>query len=257
MSKLTDTLFPLYRLYHKNQRGLVDADAVDQSAKREEWETGGYKEYTRLESVSPPASFDPDESEFLRALRSRESFSDATGARPVTRTELFTVLSCAYRIDHETATRPVASPGRLYPLEIYPLVLDSPDLDTGLYHYNPARNTLERPADPSYIDDRFGPFDEFLAENWTHLGPDHEVSVMFFLTGIPSRSTAKYGERGYLFTLVEAGEVIHAIQLAAMHLGIGSRPYAGFRYDVADELLGLASDDSEWVLASLALAGPG
>lgn len=250
-------LFPLYRLYHKNQRDLVDPDAVDQSTGSDDWTTGGYKEFSRLEPERPPSSFDPDDDEFVRALRARESFSAATTARPVSRRELFTVLSCAYHVDGETGTRPVASAGQLYPLEIYPLVLDSPDIDAGLYHYNPADNTLERPADPSYLDAQFGPFEQFLAENWTHLDPEHEISAIFLITGIPSRSAAKYGERGYLFTLLEAGAVIHAMQLAAMHLDIGSRPYAGFRYDAVAELLGLANDDSEWVLASLALAHPG
>lgn len=248
-----ESLFPLYRLYHKNQHDLVDPDAV--VGGDGDWPTGGYKEYGRLASVSPPDDFDPDADDVVRTLRSRSSFADATDPRPVTREELFTILHCAYRVD-SSGTRPVASGGRLYPLEIYPLVLDSPDMGAGLYHYNPAENVLERPADPEYVRSEFGPVDAFVAENWSHLSPENEISVMFLLTGIPGRSAVKYDERGYLFTLVEAGEVLHAMQLAAGHLGIGSRPYAGFRYDRAAELLGTASDDREWVVVSLALASP-
>lgn len=253
MSELPDDLFPLYRLYHRNQHDLVDAEAT--TDRDPDWPTGGYREYTRLEAETPSDSFDPDETPVLRALRSRSSFDDATEARRVTRDELFTVLASAYQIESESGTRPVASAGRLYPLELYPLVIDAVDLDSGLYHYNPATNTLERPADPDYIDDRFGPLDDFVAENWAHLDGDHAVSVVLLVAGLPSRSTVKYGERGYLFTLVEAGAVVHAAQLAAGHLGIGSRPYAGFRYDAVDELLGLADRPDEWTLVSVALTG--
>ncbi|MDS0258207.1 SagB/ThcOx family dehydrogenase [Haloarcula sp. S1CR25-12] len=254
MSQLPDGLYPLYRLYHRNQHDLVDADAV--AVDDRSWPTGGYREYTRLESETPSASFDPDDTPFLRQLRSRSSFDDPTEPRPVTRDELFTVLTSAYRVDPASGTRPVASAGQRYPLEIYPLVVDAVDLDSGLYHYNPAANTLERPADPDYVDDRFGPLNRFVGEQWTHLDTDHAVSVMLLVTGLPSRSTAKYGERGYLFTLVEAGAVLHAMQLAADHLGIGSRPYAGFRYDAVDALLGLADRPNEWTLVSVALAHP-
>ncbi|MDS0281437.1 SagB/ThcOx family dehydrogenase [Haloarcula onubensis] len=254
MRRHTEGLLPLYRLYHRNQYDLVDP-AVTVDGDRD-WPTGEYREFTRLPAETPSESFDPDDSAFLRRLRSRSSFDDATEPRPVSRDELFAVLASAYRVTPETGTRPVASAGQLYPLELYPLVLDAVDIDAGLYHYNPAANTLERPADPDYVADRFGPLDRFVADEWTHLGADHGVSVMLLVAGLPSRSTVKYGERGYLFTLVEAGAVIHAVQLAAGHLGIGSRPYAGFRYDAVDELLGLADESDEWALVSVALAGP-
>lgn len=117
------------------------------------------------------------------------------------------------------------------------------------------RLTLERPADPEFVASEFGPLSAFLTDHWAHLDADHAVSVLFLVTGVPSRSAAKYGERGYLFTLLEAGEVLHAIQLAAHHLDIGSRPYAGFDYPAVAELLGLTNDAPEWLLVSLALAG--
>lgn len=248
-----EELFPLYRLYHENQHPLVEASAVDERTTTDAWATGQHKSYERREAVDAPEDR-PDDG-FLAALRSRASVDDVTTARPVSRAELFAILEAGYRVDPETGTRPVASGGQLYPLEIYPLVLDSPDLDAGLYHYNPSRNALERPADPAYVEDHFGPLSSFVAENWAHIDADHAVSVVLLLTGIPSRSAAKYGERGYLFTLLEAGEVLHATQLAAAHLDIGSRPYAGVRYGAVAELLGVADDEHEWVLPSLVLAG--
>lgn len=256
MKRFLDNLYPLYRLYHKNQQDLVDGGYIDESTQNERWTTGNYKAYDRMESVTPSESFNPAADAVLKTLQTRHSFTQATSPRSVTRDELFTVLSCAYGVDPDTSTRPVASAGQLYPLEIYPLVLNSPDLDSGLYHYHPERNVLERPADTEYIAHQFGPSDQFIRDNWAHINDDNVISVMLLITGLPWRSATKYGERGYLFSLIETGELLHAIQLSASHLDIGSRPYAGFRYDSLSELLGLTSHTQEWVFLSVALAHP-
>lgn len=254
MNRLLTELFPLYELYHKNQRSLVSEDAIDESTVSETWTTGEYKEYGRLGKVSPSDSFDVERDEVLSTLSDRASFTDATTPRPVTRDELFMILASGYAVNPATDTRPVASAGRLYPLEVYPIVLDSSDIDGGLYHYQPDANVLERPADPDYIADRFGPLDEFVAAHWAHLHHDDEISAMFIITALPRRSVAKYGERGYLFSLIEVGAVIQAFQLAGASIDVGTRPYAGFNFDAVSELLGLRDDPEEFVLVSLALA---
>lgn len=251
---LLDDLRPLYRTYHKNQHGFIDPAYIDDSKRPDEWPTGEHKTYERGETVEPPETSDREDHGVLDALRSRSSFDDGTSPRPISREELFALLSASYGVDAETGTRPVPSAGRKYPLELYPLVIDGTDVESGLYHYNPGRNVLERPADPDYLRDEYGPLREFVVDNWQHLDHRHEVSAMLLVTGIPSRSSEKYGERGYLFTLIEAGALVQSIQLAAWHLGIGSRPYAGFRYDVVADLLGLVDHSQEWVLTSVALA---
>jgi SagB-type dehydrogenase family enzyme len=199
-------------------------------------------------------SSDVADDEVLSALINRSSFNKGKSQRPVSKSELFAILRATYRVNSTTQTRPVPSAGQKYPLELYPLVVESPDINSGLYHYNPGQDVLERPGDTQYLKDKFGPYDEFLVDNWQHLENEHKISVMFLITGIPPRSGKKYGERGYLFTLIEVGSVIQSIQLSASRFGIGSRPYAGFRYDVVADLLGLVDHSREWVLTSIALA---
>jgi SagB-type dehydrogenase family enzyme len=247
--------FPLYRFYQKNQHALIESQYVDDTTQERQWTTGDYKEYRRGDVIEPPDGWEVEDG-VLSALRERRSFDDGTDRRPVSREEIFNILSFSYGIKQKTETRPIPSPGQLYPLEIYPLVIDSPDIDSGLYHYNPDRNILERPADQGYLSTEFGPYDDFIENNWHHLDEENMISVMFLVTGLPSRSSVKYGERGYMFTLIESGALVQAIQLAAGCLGIGSRPYAGFRYDLVRELLGLTDHYQEWVLTSIALASP-
>lgn len=251
-----EEFYPLYRLYHKNQNELVEPEYIADSTREKRWSTGNYKQYDRGSTVEPGDEFEATaDDEVLTALRERHSFDDGTTSRPISRSELFRILACSYGINEETATRPIPSPGQLYPLEIYPLVVDSPDVDEGLYHYNPDNNVLERPADETYISEEFGSLHEFVRDNWYHLDDDHEINVMLLITGIPSRSSIKYGERGYMFTLIEVGALVQAIQIAAGQLQIGSRPYAGFRIDRASDLLGLTDHYQEWVVTSIALAG--
>jgi SagB-type dehydrogenase family enzyme len=256
MNDMPEGLLPLYRLYHKNQNNIVSREYIDDETVDEAWTTGGYKEYERRDGISPPEEQSVRESDVLNALANRASFSEATRRRPISKDELFTVLESAYGVDSETEKRPIPSPGQLYPLEIYPLVIDSPDIEEGLYHYNPGENVLERPNDPEYTRENFGPFDTFVRQHWTHIGEENEISVIFFVTAVPSRSTVKYGERGYLFSLIETGSLIQAVQLAASEVEIGTRPYAGFRYDLVEELLGIASRKEELLITSIALANP-
>lgn len=250
-------LWPLYRTYHKNHHGFLSTAHTDNSRRPDEWPRGEHRTYARGETVTPPDAFDPTAADpVLSALHDRESFTDPTVSRPISRTELFTILAAAYSVGSDADTRPVPSAGQKYPLELYPLVVDATDIESGLYHYNPGRNVLERPADPGYIADEYEPFESFIVDNWHHIEDEHAISVMILMTGIPTRATQKYGELGYMFTLIEVGSVIQALQLAARQVDVGSRAYAGFQHHAVADLLGLVDHSREWVLLSIALAAP-
>lgn len=254
--ELLRQLWPLYRTYHKNQHGFIDPAHTDESRRPDDWPRGEYRTYERGETVTPPEGFDRmADDAVVSALHDRASFTEPKASRPISKGELFGILAAAYSVKDNAETRPVPSAGQKYPLELYPLVIDATDMDTGLYHYNPGRNVLERPADPGYIAEEYEPFESFIVDNWAHLEDDHAISVMILITGIPSRATQKYGERGYMFTLIEVGAVIQALQLAAGRFDVGSRPYAGFQYNDVADLLGLVDHSREWVLTSVALAG--
>ena len=242
---LDDDFEFLYELYHKNLTPLV-ADA----ALAPEASTGGssepsYKSYRRAETV-PLA--DTEESTFLRRLRQRASYTDPTDRRPITETELATLLEYASGELRETAggepRRPVASGGACYPLEIYPIVVDSPEVEAGIYHFNVRDGALERLQSGDYT--------EWIRETWTWI-TDDAVSAVVVITALPARSADKYGELGYLFAAIEAGGVIQNLQLVATDLGIGSRPHNGLDSRALRRQLRLRSD--EYVLSTVAFAG--
>jgi SagB-type dehydrogenase family enzyme len=252
MRQLPENLYPLYRLYHKNLQPLVNPASVDDSSRNKEWNTGGYKQYTHSERIESDEKPEPTD-EVLDALTARHSLSFPAAPHQISKDALFRILACGYRVN-DNGTRPVPSAGELYPLEIYPIVLQSDDIDPGIYHYNPAEHALEKPVEPAVGATK--PLDRFLRENWHHLGENHNVSVMFVISGIPSRSTEKYGERGYMFMLVEVGCLLQSLQLGTAQHGLGSRIYGGFQADQVSALLGLADRPDEWVLMSLAVGRP-
>lgn len=251
----TDLLLTLYETYHKNQHNITGNSHINAESRSKTWETGEYKEYSRGRTLEPSNSFDEllDDA-VLSSLRERSSYTDGPESDSLSRDELLSILFCSYGVDDNTGTRPVPSPGRLYPLEIYPLVINPTDINPGLYHYNPGENVLEQPADTEYIIENFGPLDQFISENWYHIAEEDDIDAMLIVTGLPTRSTRKYGERGYMFSLMETGALIQALQLSAKALEVGSRAYARFDYKNATELLGLRNRDREWVLISIALA---
>lgn len=141
------------------------------------------------------------------------------------------------------ARRPVASGGALYPLELY-IVSDVRGAGApGVYHYDVPGHRLAEVR---------GQIDRAELE---HLG--HEVDllttapVIVLIVGLFWRSRFKYGLRGYRFTLLEAGAVIHQFQLVAQSLGLGSVPVAGVYDHEVERLCGLDGTDESFLNAVL------
>src|SRR5204863_9224189 len=66
-----------------------------------------------------------------------------------------------------------------------------------------------------------------------------DTAAIFFLTALVERSVYKYGDRGYRFTLLEAGHVAQNINLVAAGLGLGCINIGGYLDRQIDDLLGL------------------
>ena len=243
----SDDLDSLYELYHKNLASLVAEPALA-PARSTPASTSESASKTYQRAATVPLA-EPAESAFLSRLRQRSSYTDGTERRPITDTELATLLAYSYGEIRETAAgeprRPVASGGACYPLELYPIVVDSPDVEAGIYHFNVQEGALERLADGDYAD--------WLRAAWTWLSDDDAVSAVVVITAVPERAAAKYDELGYLFAGIETGAVIQNLQLVATELGIGSRPHNGVDYRAVREQLRLRSD--EYLMSTVVFAG--
>lgn len=114
----------------------------------------------------------------------------------------------------------IPSGGALYPIKIYVLVeKEQLDLPYGYYEYNTEQ-------------DEFVLFSEEVDEEKLKHCFNSEClpfnsSVQIIIAADLERQTNKYGNRGYRFTLMEAGHVAENVCLACTELGVGSCELGG------------------------------
>jgi SagB-type dehydrogenase family enzyme len=131
--------------------------------------------------------------------------------------------------------RAAPSAGALYPVEIYAAVMAVEGLEAGLFHYAVDRHGMELL--------RRGNFARQFSEMTFDPATFSRAAVAFVLTGVFNRAHFKYGERGYRFTLLEAGHICQNMLLAATAQELGAVAVGGFIDDEVNELLDLDGVD--------------
>jgi SagB-type dehydrogenase family enzyme len=187
-----------------------------------DWIDINFKTYPRLKSIP----LDPGLriSELEKTLIKRTS-NKIMGKKEIDLKTLSHLLFYSAGITHRAddlnmSRRPYPSAGGRYPLEIYAAVLRGKDIKEGLYHYNVKRNMLELLLE-KYLQ---GEIKNVIGyEDWIL-----NSSVIFFITGILDRNRTKYHNRGYLYTLLEAGHMAQNICLIATKLNLKVSPLGGF-----------------------------
>lgn len=168
--------------------------------------------------------------ELVALARSRRS-GLPDPCRPVAFDALSTVLAiCAGPVPGRPDLRTTPSGGALYPLDVVVVAHAVTGLDRGAYVYDPIGHALLARGE-------FDPAD-FHAAAGESIAP-HQPSVTLALVATFARSRAKYGLRGYRFSLIEAGHVAQAAVTAATALGLASLPWGGFIDAGADRMLEL------------------
>ena len=112
--------------------------------------------------------------------------------------------------------RAVPSAGALYPLDIYVIVGEKgvKGMEAGVYHYLPRTHEILPIAKG---DLRKEVALASLRQTWMAKAP-----VIFVITAEYKRVTAKYGERGIRYALIEVGHVGQNLFLQAEALGLGA-----------------------------------
>ena len=247
-----------FELYHENSKQRRN----DLAFNRRIYEVNNNPDIHRVLARSfksyPAATFTalppvaPDEG-FEKTLASRRSIRRFT-TEPLQLHQLARLLHFGCGItgrldpdDHDNSqpVRAAPSAGALYPVETYVAVMAVEGLQRGLYRYAVDRRGLELLQHGSLAD--------ALSEATSDPATFSNSACVFILAGAFGRSHFKYGERGYRFTLFEAGHICQNILLTATSQGLGAVAVGGFVDDEVNAMLDLDGVDE----ASLYLIAAG
>ena len=131
--------------------------------------------------------------------------------------------------------RTAPSPGALHPMEVF-LAIDQPQaMPTGFYYYSAPLHRLELV--------KYGNVIENIARRSIMRDVIEGASIVLVLVAVFARCAIKYGERGYRYTMIEAG---HIAQNSLLWCGAHNQsgvPIGGFYDDEVNQLLGFDGVD--------------
>lgn len=231
--KVSDTM-GLSRLFHLNSEPWVNEKPGPQTPFVQQTKT-----YPGAPRVPLPDTATGQIDELAAERRSVRAFRDT----PLSLAHLAAVLRAGYRAitpdrDDPSQTflrRPVPSAGGLYPLEVYLLVRNVEGLAKGIYHYDVMADDLEVLAD--------GPWEEAASKafyTWDFIA---DAPVVLCIGAVFERNQAKYGPRGYRYTLLEAGHVTQNLCLTATELTLSSLCLGGYSDRALNTMLSLNGED--------------
>jgi SagB-type dehydrogenase family enzyme len=187
----------------------------------------------------PKTDGDASVEKVLAHRRSRRSFQH----RAILEDQLSQILWAAYGI---TSPRPVAansrdglrtapSAGALYPLEIYVIIGNVEGIEPGVYRYISEEHKIVRIID--------GDVRNELSEAALGQRMLREASVTVFYSGVFSRTTGRYGERGIKYVYVELGHSAQNVYLQTEALGLGTCAIGAFTDSRISSLLNLPANE--------------
>ncbi len=140
--------------------------------------------------------------------------------------------------------RAAACAGALYPIEVYVVCTDLPDLPAGVYHFSPMDFSLRRL--------RTGDHRAFLAAAAAHEPTLLWAPVIFVYTALSWRSAWKYRARAYRYHFWDCGMILANAMATATAWRLPHKLVVGFQDDAVNHLVGV-DGERELSLALLAL----
>lgn len=199
-----------------------------------------FKEYRGLEELPLPRRL-VESKVSATAVLSGERGEARPLDSPLLSTLLFLsagVTRIAATSAHRSYFRTAMSAGNLHPIEVYAVADNLDGVAAGVYHFSPLQVVLTRLRE---------------GDHRIHLGTTSPLTVV--LTGIPWRTTWKYGERGWRHLYWDGGTMLANMLAVADAHGLQTRTDVGFDDDRVVGLLGI-DGVSEMPLAVVHL-GPG
>lgn len=164
---------------------------------------------------------------------------------PIEDEKLMACLQNAY----SQTDRPIPSAGGLYPLRLYTIQkVDTSTMPKGLYHYNHISRKMV--LINNQID---GPELSFVFGSDSLL---HRAPTIVVVAADLMRQNAKYANRGYRYTLLEAGHAAQNMHLTAHELGLATLEFGGFRDDDLAEVFDMPDGEKPLVTVALGYQSP-
>jgi SagB-type dehydrogenase family enzyme len=206
------------------------------------------KHYPELEPIPLPVDLPERDAPAVEVLSGRVDVAPVPSGIPEMARVLFFSAGVTRRAwmagGRPIFFRAAASAGALYPVEVYVVCGDLSGLPAGVYHFSPVEFALRRL--------RGGDHRPFLARAAAD-GGIGGAPMTLVLSGIPWRTTWKYGERGYRHLFWDSGAVVANVLAVADAAGIRARVLTGFVDDDVSHLLGVGSPE-EYPLVIVPLA---
>lgn len=176
--------------------------------------------------------------EALKKRRTVRSFA----ARGLSLAQISQLLWGTDGVSDPRGYRTAPSAGATFPLEIYLVVGERgvTELAPGLYRYRPESHTLE-------LSQR-GDFRAPVARAALHQTWMAEAPVMVLLAAEFRRCTARYGERGVMYTHMEVGSASQNLFLQAEALGLACGIVGAFQDRALSQLLKLPPEHAPLLL---------
>lgn len=177
---------------------------------------------TRIVSLPDPVPGATPLDQAIAARRSVRSFSDD----PLDLATVGMLLWAAQgHTEEDGPGRAAPSAGGLYPLEVYVASAD------GLIRYLPDGHRAIRLTSADLRED--------LHRAGLEQDAIRNAPVVFAITGVPSRTRARYGDRAERYVILEAGHAAQNLLLEAVALDLGAVPIGAFDDSRVALILGL------------------
>ncbi|HRN70511.1 MAG TPA: SagB/ThcOx family dehydrogenase [Candidatus Woesebacteria bacterium] len=198
-----------------------------------QWSHIYYKAYARMPKVLLPKPKDTIKKPFIQILLERKSNQNFSKKTPLSLEKISSLLYYALGINPSYTTdlphRFYPSGGARYPIEAYILPSNVLELQKYIHHYYVRDHILEKLFEYTKKD---------LEDVFLYNFPT-DASCIIILTGILQRTTIKYGDRGYNYTLIETGHIAQNIYLLASALDIDCCAIGGYKENTLSKLLDL------------------
>jgi SagB-type dehydrogenase family enzyme len=173
---------------------------------------------------SPDRGREPTLDAVLAERRSIRGFTDeAVDEEAISR-----LLWAAQGVTAAWGGRTAPSAGALYPIEVYVATSD------GLRRYVPQDHGSVEVVD----EDRRQRIAEATGQETPSTAP-----VLVVITGVVSRTAAKYGDRAERYVQLEAGHACQNLLLEATSLGLAAVPIGAFSDDAVRGAIGVSGDE--------------